>query len=549
VRALLGAARPRPVVPAAIVVAAVAVLLLPFFTTASPVLVTTVGALAMLAAIATLRAVRWRSLLALLIFVILFIPIRRYILPGHLPFRLEPYRLLVAALAAIWLIALLVDRRIKFRRTGLEGPLALFVGAALFSIFANDSRIAAWHLSSNIFKTLTFLFGFIVVLYIVTSVVRTDDDIRFLLKITVAGSAVVAVFAIVQARSGFNVFDHLDRVAPFLKRDFSVDLPARSGRLRAYASAEHPIALSALLAMMVPLAGFLAYTRRSKLWWAVLALIVLGCLSTVSRTGALMLVVEAVVFAVLRPRQAKRLWPALLPLLVAVHFALPGTLGSLRASFFPKGGIVSDQRGYEGTGRFGAARLDPTFKQIHNQPVFGIGYGTRIVGGENANALILDDQWLDTVLETGIVGAFAWIWVLVRTVRRLFGAARRDLTERGWLLVALAASITGYAVSMVTYDAFSFVQVTFVFYILLGLTGILVPARARAVLPAVSEVVRARGISLVGLGLMLWAAGLVLFVTFEGVSVRFVILVLAVLALGTWAAEAGAGRSRGSRAV
>ena len=38
----------------------------------------------------------WRQMIALLILVILFIPIKRYAMPGHLPFDLEPYRLLVA---------------------------------------------------------------------------------------------------------------------------------------------------------------------------------------------------------------------------------------------------------------------------------------------------------------------------------------------------------------------------------------------------------------------------------------------------------------------
>ncbi len=43
--------------------------------------------------------VGWPRLLAGLILVILFIPIRRYSLPGNLPFELEPYRLIDRAAA------------------------------------------------------------------------------------------------------------------------------------------------------------------------------------------------------------------------------------------------------------------------------------------------------------------------------------------------------------------------------------------------------------------------------------------------------------------
>ena len=51
-----------------------------------------------------------------------FIPIKRYGLPGNLPFDLEPYRLLVGLVIAAWFVlALLIDPRVRFRKAGLEG--------------------------------------------------------------------------------------------------------------------------------------------------------------------------------------------------------------------------------------------------------------------------------------------------------------------------------------------------------------------------------------------------------------------------------------------
>ena len=44
-------------------------------------------------------------------------------------------------------------------------------------------------------------------------------------------------------------------------------------------------------------------------------------------------------------------------------------------------------------------------------------------------------------------------------------------TGDDWLFAGLAASITGFGVGMLTFDAFSFTQVTFVFWILLGLSA------------------------------------------------------------------------------
>ncbi len=74
-----------------------------------------------------------------------------------------------------------------------------------------------------------------------------------------------------------------------------------------------------------------------------------------------------------------------------------------------------------------------------------------------------------TLLELGLVGTIGWVWLLGRTVRQLSRRAREDTSPDGWLFVALAASVTAFAVGMLTFDAFSFVQVTFALFILLGL--------------------------------------------------------------------------------
>ncbi len=545
-RAIPGGLRPWPVVSAGIVLAAVAVLVLPI-AAGAPVEVVVVASAAVVVFLSARHALlRWPSLLTMLVLVILFVPIRRYVLPGSLPFQLEPYRLLIAILAAIWLTALLIDPRIRVRRTGLEGPLALFLGAVIVSVLANNGRISDQNLDSSVAKTLTFLAAYVIVLYLFVSVLRTYDDVVRLLKVLVLGGAVVAFFAVVESRSGFNVFNHLQSWVPFLKRDYTVDLPLRNGRFRAYGPAEHAIALSAALAMLVPFAAYFGYTLRKRIWWLAAAMIAVGCLSTVSRTGVVMLLIEALVFVILRPRQAVRLWPALIPFLLAVHFAIPGTLGTLKASFFPQGGLVKEQEGFQDQGRFGKGRLNPTFNSINAHPLFGIGYGTRIVATQGANARVLDDQWLDNVLETGIIGAFAWLWILVRCVRRLGSAAKRDFSERGWLLAALASAIAAYGVSMFTYDAFSFVQVTFLFWMLVAFASVL--ELRHAPMP-VTEVVRSRTVTQpslgpLGFGLILFALAIVLFVFGRGTSIGFLSLVLGVMAVGAWAAERTLSASR-----
>jgi hypothetical protein len=416
----------------------------------------------------------WRTLLGALVLVILFIPIRRYTLPANLPFELEPYRLFVALIAGLWLTSLLIDPRVRIRRTGFEWPLFALVMVVLGSVIANGDRISALAVGSVVNKRLTFLASFFLVVYMIVSVIRRAEHRDFLIRVLVGGGAVVAVFSVIEARTGFNAFNHLASVVPLLRLSHSdvataLDL-GRGGRLRVYASAQHPIALGAALVMILPLAIYLARATARRRWWIAACVVALGSLATLSRTAIVMLVVIAIVFLRHRPRETKRLWPALIPVAIVVHLALPGTIGTVADSFFPKGGLVQQQEkdaGSVGSGR--VADLGPSLDQVAQRPLLGEGYGTRVVDGPEPNALILDDQWLDILLETGLAGAFAWLWLFTDFIRRLGRRAKQDPSAEGWLLTALVAAVSAYAVGMLTYDAMSFIQVTFLFFIMLGL--------------------------------------------------------------------------------
>jgi len=166
------------------------------------------------------------------------------------------------------------------------------------------------------------------------------------------------------------------------------------------------------------------------------------------------------------------MWPALIPALIVIKLVLPGTLGAIKNSFMPAGGLVAEQQsmpGASGSGRL--ADLGPALQEWKQTPLVGQGFGTRVVDanvrGPRAN--ILDNEWLGTLLEIGALGFFGWLWFFARVVRRLGKEAKEDDSERGWLLVSIAASVAAFAVGMFTYDAFSFIQVTFLMFVLVGL--------------------------------------------------------------------------------
>jgi O-antigen ligase len=164
----------------------------------------------------------------------------------------------------------------------------------------------------------------------------------------------------------------------------------------------------------------------------------------------------------------------LVPLVLAIHFAAPGAIGSIWQSFTPKGGLIAQEnRNQVGSGRL--ATFGPVFhSEFTPNPVLGEGFATRVIdpatSGVNVPAApILDDEWLAVLVETGLVGAFALGWLFVRSIRKMGGAARRDDSPRGWLLVGTTAGVVAYPVGMLTYDSFAFIQVTFLLFFVLAI--------------------------------------------------------------------------------
>lgn len=473
----------------------VGLLLLASATVADRAVVPAAGFLVFLSALAvgyTLR-IRWDVVVAFILLVVLVIPIKRYGFAVNLPFDLEPYRIVIAILIGIWVTALLVDPRVRLRSSALDGPLMLiglsvvasialnpdsitsfntfrsFAGAEYAEQVRNPERVPLVDVSSTVTKSLLFFTSFYLVFYFILSVVRSPREIHAVVKWLVAGTAGVALFAIVERRTYYNVFDHLEGWLPMLSFEGGLDPEgiSRGGRLRVYASAQHPIALAVLFAMVLPLSAYLAVQTRKSIWYLSSALLALGALATVSRTGVVVLATIGLVFFVLRRDVLKRLWLILLPAAIVVHLIAPGTIGGLRASFFPEGGLVADQTKFGG--RASSRRLGPQFYAIKASPAFGQGYGTRITTGDEQNSRVLDNQWLATAIETGLVGVFAWGWLFVRFIRRAGRVALYDPGGRGWLLTALASSVAGFSLALFTYDAFSFIQAVLVFFVLLAL--------------------------------------------------------------------------------
>ena len=318
---------------------------------------------------------RWPAVVALLISIILFVPIGRYSIPVNLPFGLELYRVAVAFVLAGWAAALLVDPRVRLRRGPFQVPLLIIVCATLGSDVVNIGRVIP--LQSAVLKSITFSLSFVLLYYLIVSVVGSRLTVERVTKFLVSGVAVVASFAIVEQRTSFNVFDHVTTVLPFLQFDGPLEVE-RDSLIRSIASSQHPIALGVLFAMTVPIGLALAFGSGRR--WAIpTGVILVGVMASASRSPIIVLLVGAVVIVWLRPREARRLLPLLIPLIIVVKLALPGSIATVKNAFFPAGGLIAEQaqlaREADPLLAGGRVRiLGPSLREASGRPLLGQGF-------------------------------------------------------------------------------------------------------------------------------------------------------------------------------
>ena len=243
VRALLGVSRHNP----ALIAIAGAVGLLSFGVLIGRGVSILAVLLAVVAIVAAVRCtfVGWDRLIALILVVVLFVPIGRYRLPGSLPFNLELYRVVVAICLLLWAASLLVDSRVRIVSTAFDPPLLLIMACVLASEITNPCRVSAY--GSYVIKSMTFFLSFVLVYYLTATTLRSRESVEFLLKLLASSGAVIGIFAVIEQRTHYNVFDHLHTVLPFLSYEGALSYLSLGGHLRVFGPSEQPIALGAAL--------------------------------------------------------------------------------------------------------------------------------------------------------------------------------------------------------------------------------------------------------------------------------------------------------------
>jgi O-antigen ligase len=304
-------------------------------------------------------------------------------------------------------------------------------------------------------------------------VVATADGIsnwsrlRTVLKAMVWCAAFMAVIGIGQWLTKQDVSRYLVLPGLQLHGDL-IGLEQRgTGFYRVNGTAYHYIEFSACLATVLPFGIHFAKwapQRKMRRWYLILSMIIaVGIPIALSRTG---IVALAIVLVVMVPAWGKRMSANILALgsvLVAGFIvARPGELGTLTSLFFvsPDDPSIGHR----------IAQWNAVGQFFSERPWFGRGPGTLIP--QVYNGLILDDEWLYSLVTLGLVGVAALALIHVIALVLAFVSLLRSRTaEDRQLCAALMAAVLVSVVVAGTFDSLGFTSFAFTIAILWGMCG------------------------------------------------------------------------------
>jgi O-antigen ligase len=296
------------------------------------------------------------------------------------------------------------------------------------------------------------------------------------LKAVVVAGAFAGAIGFLQFFGGFDPAKALKLPGLNLVRVItSVD--TRSGYRRVAGTAVHPIEFGVVMAMTLPIAlhyAFYATTKWAKRWhWFCAGLIGVALPLSLSRTAILgVTVVGLMLFLTWSWKRRGRALVVLVVFVNGLQFVVPGLFGTLRSLFLNLGNDPSV------SGRTSDYALVGDL--VANNPVFGRGFRTFIPEkfilhtGEGGGTLILDNQYLGTLIEMGVFGLFSLVFLFLvvlgcaRSIRRRSAdSSTRDLAQ------SLAAAVMVAMLSFATFDGLSFPMATILLFLLVGCAGAL----------------------------------------------------------------------------
>jgi hypothetical protein len=376
-----------------------------------------------------------------------------------------------AALVGMFMFAVLIVSTLLGldRPRGPRNPIAIVLCLLWLSVLAsyvlmnrNTLSVEEMAAADRLLMALTVITG---VALVAAEYLRSVADMRRVLRVVCWGGAFCGVVAALQYWVSLDLSTTLRELPGFSINGSDPGIITRGALNRVSGTAVYPIELGVVAGMLLPLAIYLGIHdtgRSAARRWTPAALIALGVPASVSRSAVLAFVVGLAVLIVLMPVRQRVIAFLAMPLtLVAVFMTAPGLIGTL-ATFFGAGAndasVQSRLSDYPMVERF-----------LSDAPWFGRGGWTYIA----PNAFdVLDNQYLKTAVELGLVGVLALTLFFVVPALSALSARRRSTDpELRFLCAALTGAALAAAVCSLTFDSLSYPMFIGVYSLIIGLIG------------------------------------------------------------------------------
>jgi len=362
-----------------------------------------------------------------------------------------------------WLLAKLgsglgVDRTRQPVRIALLALLLPVLASLVTFYFAPFTGLEA----SGVYRGLVYLAALFGVCLVAADGIPTIERAHVLMHRIVHGAAAVAAVGAIEFLIGWR--PAMTLAIPGLTRLGVVVEQGRSSFVRVQSTTLHPIELSALLGLMLPIAVHYALVskgKRRRIAWLEVALIGGVLPLALSRTGVVAAVVgmTVVAFGWTWKMRGRALLITLVGL-AGLRVAVPGLIGSLFALFSH---ITQDS-----STTVRQARYEIAGHHFLLHPWFGRGFNTLFP----ATQQVFDNAYLYVATEQGAFGVAGTLLFFLMTIFIARGIRLRATDEetRG-LGQALTGSFAAMAVMFATADMMSFTMAIGLLFLLVGVAG------------------------------------------------------------------------------
>jgi O-antigen ligase len=407
-----------------------------------------------------------------LLVVVFLIPIDSIKLPIPLPVDARPDRVVIGVFLVLAVATqLMVDGPsvIGGHRYGLiEFAILAFVTVAVISVALNLPTLSALDEADESVKKFALLLSFAAFFLFLVNVLR-PAEVPALVALLV-GIAVLAAFGtILQYATGTNFFFLVSaKLLPPGTSVSSYHLLVNNGRPDITGPARHGLAISTMLAMTMPFAVAGATnagtTAHRRLYGLAALIILIGCLTTLRRSGVVLPLASGFVVIALGGRRALPVVLGGIAVVLALFIVAPGTVKQVRDQFSFSN--VSAQQSIGGRTEDYAA-IQPDLKA---HALLGRGFESYVA----KRYRYVDNEYLQTVIGVGVVGLLAYLLLMLAAARGALRVRRRRRdTVAEWIAAACLGSVVAFALANALFDALSFPQAPYAFFAVLAIITLL----------------------------------------------------------------------------